>query len=89
MTENSATPLPDSGMATGNDEGQPGDRRDGGPLDDAERRLLAALEGDDGTSAQPAVEDGPAVAAAVADDAPLPAEGGSPDDGLDPGFTDR
>ena len=59
-------PVPDTAMATGNDEGAPGERADIDPDDE--------------------------VAAAVEDDAPLPAgspgasEGGPQDDGLSPQF---
>jgi hypothetical protein len=92
MSDHDTTP--DTAMATGNDEGDPGEQRDAGPLDAEEQQLLATLEAPDGTPATPAVEDSPAVAAAVDDDAPLPGstgEGtdGGQGDGLDPEFTDR
>ncbi|MCZ2824414.1 MULTISPECIES: hypothetical protein [unclassified Modestobacter] len=86
----SATPdpaLPDSGMATGNDEGEPGEQSRA-PLTPEEQQQLAALQQPADGEAEPAVEDGPEVAAAVADDAPLPGTGGPPD-GLTPEFTDR
>jgi hypothetical protein len=81
--------LPDTAMATGNDEGEPG-RPDTRPLERDERRLLKELRrsADEGTG-EPAVEDAPEVASAVADDSPLPGEGGGNPDGLDPEFTDR
>jgi len=82
--------LPDTAMATGNDEGEPGipDTR---PLAKDERKLLKQLQKPADGEGQPAVEDGPEVAAAAADDAPLPTDGpvGGNDDGLDAEFTDR
>ena len=90
MSENSE--VPDTAMATGNDEGEPGERRDTGPLSADEQRLLQQLEAPDDASATPAVEDSPEFAAAADDDAPLPLSAGSGnggDDGLNPEFTDR
>jgi hypothetical protein len=86
MTERSD--IPDTAMATGNDEGEPG-RPDTRPLAPDERRLLAALVDPADGPAEPAVEDAPEVASAAADGSPLPAEGGGNDDGLDAEFTDR
>jgi hypothetical protein len=83
---------PDTAMATGNDEGEPGEQRDSGPLSADERQLLERLEAPDDTPAQPAVEDSPEVAAAADDDAPLPSAGtdaGDQGDALAPEFTDR
>jgi hypothetical protein len=86
--------IPDTAMATGNDEGEPGER-DRTPLTPEERALLQELESPDDTPAAPAVEDSPEVAAAVDGDAPLPGAGGAAaqdgagDDGLTPEFTDR
>jgi hypothetical protein len=83
--------IPDTAMATGNDEGEPG-RPDTRPLAPDERQLLEALEQPADGPAEPAVEDAPEVAAAAADDSPLPAQGpvgGGNPDGLDPQFTDR
>ena len=83
--------IPDTAMATGNDEGEPGEP-DTRPLDDEERRLLEALEQPAEGTAEPAVEDSPEVAAAIADGTTLPGEGGTDGragDGLDPEFTDR
>ena len=88
MSEHSE--LPDTAMATGNDQGDPG-RSDTRPLERDERKLLKQLRKPGDGTAEPAVEDAPEVAAAAADDAPLPVEeapGGNPD-GLDPEFTDR
>jgi len=81
--------IPDTAMATGNDEGEPG-TPDTRPLARDERELLEELRKPGDGPAEPAVEDGPEVAAAAGDDAPLPAQGGTGnDDGLDPEFTDR
>ena len=90
MSDDTDSTVPDTAMATGNDEGEPG-RPDTRPLDKDERRLLKQLKKPAGGEAEPAVEDAPEVAAAVADDAPLPAEGaaGGNEDGLDAEFTDR
>src|SRR3954470_18286292 len=84
------TALPDTAMATGNDEGQPGERN-AASLDDEEREMLESLEHPEGGPAEPALEDSPEVAAAVADDAPVPSAGrpGGQDDGLAPEFTDQ
>jgi len=81
---------PDTAMATGNDEGEPG-RPDTRPLERDERRLLEELERSGDGTARPAVEDAPEMAAAAADDAPLPAlaDGGEQGDDLTPEFTDR
>ena len=91
MSENSE--IPDTAMATGNDEGEPGERRDGGgPLTPDEQQLLERLEAPDDTPATPAVEDTAEAAAAAADDAPLPGDVSGPGDqgdGLTPEFTDR
>ena len=90
MFEDIDPTLPDSAMATGNDEGEPGER-DTRPLEKDERRLLKQLRKPADGHAEPALEDGPEVAAAVADDSPLPGDGtaGGNADGLDAEFTDR
>ncbi len=75
--------LPDSGMDTGSDAGEPGGHLGPGDLDPDEERLLAALERDAGTAASPADS---AFVRAAEDDRPLPAAGGVPDDGLTPRF---
>jgi hypothetical protein len=81
--------LPDTAMATGNDEGEPG-QPDTRPLAEDERELLKQLQESTDDPAEPAVEDAPEVAAAAADDAPLPTgAAGEQDDGLTPEFTDR
>jgi hypothetical protein len=90
MTPDDTTP--DTAMATGSDAGEPGERRDGGPLTPDEQQLLERLEAPDDTPARPAVEDSPEVAAAAADDTPLPVpgtDGGDQGDELTPEFTDR
>ena len=79
-------PTPDTAMASGSDAGEPGGHLGPGDLAPDEERLLAALERDAGigTPVQPA-ETFAAVRAAE-DEAPLPARGGPPDDGLNPLF---
>jgi hypothetical protein len=79
--------IPDTAMATGNDEGEPGERPRAS-LTPEERALLEELEKPTDAPSEPAVEDSPAVATAVDDDAPLPAAGGDEGDGLTPEFTD-
>jgi|UPI00047AB1B4 hypothetical protein len=89
MSESSE--IPDTAMATGNDEGEPG-HPDTRPLAKDERKLLKELRKSADGSGEPAVEDGPEMAAAAGDDAPLPAAtggDGQAGDGLDPEFTDR
>jgi hypothetical protein len=91
MSESPDSTLPDTAMATGNDEGVPGERNPAS-LDSEERGMLQALEHPEGGPGVPAVEDSPEVASAVADDAPLPSAGdqvGPQDDGLTPRFTDE
>jgi hypothetical protein len=75
--------LPDSGMDTGSDAGEPGGHLGPGDLEPDEERLLAALERDAGGGATPA---DPALVRAAEDERPLPAQGGAPDDGLTPRF---
>jgi hypothetical protein len=75
--------LPDSGMDTGSDAGEPGGHLGPGDLDPDEERLLAALERDAGSASEPA--DSASVRAAE-DETPLPDRGGVPDDGLTPRF---
>jgi hypothetical protein len=95
MSESSAHPdsestLPDTAMATGNDQGEPG-HPDTRPLAEDERTLLEKLQEPGEGEATPAVEDSPEFAAAAADDAPLTVgeDAGGNDDGLDAEFTDR
>jgi hypothetical protein len=79
-------PTPDTAMASGSDAGEPGGHLGPGDLDPDEERLLAALERDAGKKAAvPPAETFAAVRAAE-DEAPLPAQGGPPDDGLNPVF---
>jgi hypothetical protein len=77
----------DSGMDTGSDAGEPGGHLGPGDLAPDEERLLAALERDAKGLREPSVEESLAQTRAAEDDAPLPAEGGVPDDGLTPRFT--
>jgi hypothetical protein len=79
--------LPDSGMASGTDAGQPGGHLGPGDLAPDEERLLAALERDARTSRDIPIEESLPLVRAAEDEAPLPAEGGTPDDGLTPQFT--
>jgi hypothetical protein len=77
---------PESGMASGTDAGQPGGHLGPGDLDPDEERLLAALERDARTSRGTSVEETLPLVRAAEDEAPLPAQGGPPDDGLTPLF---
>ena len=77
---------PESGMASGTDAGQPGGHLGPGDLAPDEERLLAALERDARASRPATVEESIPVVRAAEDEAPLPAEGGAPDDGLTPRF---
>jgi hypothetical protein len=76
--------LPDSGMASGSDAGQPGERLSGGDLRPDEQALLAELQRDVDSGDRP---DADAQLRAAADEVPLPAEGGAQDDGLEAEFT--
>ena len=76
--------LPDSGMASGSDAGAPGEHLGGGDLRPDEEALLAALQRDVDGSDRP---DNEAELRAAEDEAPLPAEGGAQDDGLEAEFS--
>jgi hypothetical protein len=78
-------PTPDTAMASGSDAGEPGGHLGPGDLAPDEERLLAALERDAGLGSAEPAETFAAVRAAE-DEAPLPARGGPPDDGLNPLF---
>ena len=65
--------LPESGMATGNDETSPGGGKSDEPLAEDERALLDELQ-QPAPHAVEAVEDSPAAEAAVAADTPLPTD---------------
>jgi hypothetical protein len=78
--------LPDSGMDTGSDAGEPGGRLGPGDLAPDEERLLAALERDARGLPERTVEESLPQVRAAEDETPLPAEGGEPDDGLTPRF---
>ena len=78
---------PDSGMASGSDAGEPGGHLGPGDLAPDEERLLAALERDARDLVEPTVEESLPQVRAAEDEAPLPARGGPPDDGLTPRFT--
>jgi hypothetical protein len=81
------TALPDSGMASGSDAGEPGAHLGPGDLDPDEERLLAALERDARGLKEPSIEESLPLVRAAEDEAPLPDDGGPPDDGLTPRFT--
>ena len=71
-------PTPDTAMASGSDAGEPGGHL--GPGD------LAALERDAGRDPVFSPPETVAAVRAAEDEGPLPAEGGPPDDGLNPLF---
>jgi hypothetical protein len=79
--------LPDTGMDSGSDAGEPGGHLSPGDLAPDEERLLAALERDAKGLQEPSVEESLAQVRAAEDDGPLPGRGGEPDDGLTPRFT--
>ena len=81
--------LGDSAMASGSDAGEPGEHLGPSELRPDEQRLLAELSRDvgGGPLATGAPEDDAAAVRAAEDEAPLPAEGGAPDDGLTPRFS--
>ncbi|HYT09511.1 MAG TPA: hypothetical protein VEL73_02515 [Mycobacteriales bacterium] len=66
-------PVPDSGMDTGSEEGEPGGTTDATPLTDEERAILERLQrsGHREVAAQPP-EESPVAGEAAEDDAPLP-----------------
>jgi hypothetical protein len=76
----------DSAMASGSDAGEPGGHLGPGDLAPDEERLLAALERDARSSRAASVEESLQMVRAAEDEAPLPAKGGAPDDGLTPTF---
>jgi hypothetical protein len=78
-------PTPDTAMASGSDAGEPGGHIGPADLAPDEERLLAALERDVSAPIEPD-DASMAAALAAADEGPLPAEGGLPDDGLRPEF---
>ena len=79
--------LPDSGMDTGSDAGEPGGHLGPGDLAPDEERLLAALERDAKGLREPSVEESLAQLRAAEDEGPLPGDADTPDDGLTPRFT--
>ena len=80
-------PTPDSAMASGSDAGEPGGHLGPGDLAPDEERLLAALERDARGLQDRPVEESLQQVRAAEDEAPLPGDGGAPDDGLTPRFT--
>jgi hypothetical protein len=79
-------PTPDSAMASGSDAGGPGGHLGPGDLAPDEERLLAALERDAGGDPVFSAFETGAAGRAAEDEAPLPGQGGPPDDGLNPLF---
>ena len=79
-------PTPDSAMASGSDAGEPGGHLGPGDLAPDEERLLAALERDAGRDTPFSTPETVAAVRAAEDEGPLPAQGGPPDDGLNPLF---
>jgi hypothetical protein len=79
-------PTPDTAMASGSDAGEPGGHLGPGDLAPDEERLLAALERDAGRDPVLSPPETVAAVRAAEDEGPLPAEGGPPDDGLNPLF---
>jgi hypothetical protein len=77
--------VPDTAMASGSDAGAPGDHLGPADLLPDEQRLLAELERDVDTD--DAADHSVITERAAEDDGPLPAEGGPPDDGLNPRFS--
>jgi len=75
-------PVPDTAMATGSEDGEPGEQPDGRLLRPDERAVLADLAGS--ADAIKAVEDSPATARAAKDDSVLPVDAGSRSDDNDP-----
>jgi hypothetical protein len=69
-------------MATGSDDGEPGEQRNERPLHPEEWAVLAASP--ESESRIDAVEDSPAVARAVRDDSVLPIDSLDADDEVDP-----
>ncbi|MCU1665725.1 MAG: hypothetical protein QOI36_2182 [Pseudonocardiales bacterium] len=75
-SENGCAPVPDTAMATGNDEGEPGERLGDGTLDPGEQAVLDELRQGGGEAVvSEAEEDAPAVERAVEDDTPVSGEG--------------
>ena len=83
MDRNGFEDVPDSAMASGSDAGEPGEHLGPADLRPDEQRLLEEL----GRDVEDADEDEDLTAEAVADERPLPGEGGAQDDGLSPRFS--
>jgi hypothetical protein len=88
MSSHDDSDLPDSGMASGSDAGEPGEHLGPSALDPDERRLLEALESDtlaphDDDPRELVLEE-----RAAEDEGPLPERGGPQGDGLDAPFSD-
>jgi hypothetical protein len=88
MSSHDDSDLPDSGMASGSDAGEPGEHLGPAALEPDERRLLEALESDtlaphDDDARELLLEE-----RAAEDEGPLPERGGPQGDGLDAPFSD-
>jgi hypothetical protein len=66
--ESESGPVPDTGMATGNDDAEPGERFRDRPLDAEERAVLADLRSGGEQVVTEAEEDSPAMTEAVEND---------------------
>jgi hypothetical protein len=89
MSTDDDSTVPDTAMASGSDAGEPGEHLGPADLEPDEQRLLRELTRE--AAASPAApgdapEDSIAAVRAAEDVAPLPAHGGSQDDGLDAVF---
>jgi hypothetical protein len=80
------TALPDTAMASGSDAGGAGEHLGPAELEPDEQRLLEALQGDLGRRPSATPAGSVAEVRAAEDEGPLPAHGGSQDDGLDAVF---
>jgi hypothetical protein len=78
--------LADTAMASGSDAGEPGEHLGPADLEPDEQRLLQELTRDVSDPPTDAPEDSIAAVRAAEDEGPLPAHGGSQDDGLDAVF---
>jgi hypothetical protein len=74
-------PVPETAMATGSDDGEPGEQPDERPLRPEEWAVLAPRELEGGIEA---VEDSPAATSAARDDSVLPIDSPDADDEDDP-----
>ena len=78
---------PDTAMHSGSDAGEPGERGGTTPLRPDEEAVLEELQSSEGNAEGEFPEESEAAGRAADDDAPLPAEGGPQDDGLEARFS--